>query len=80
MRIRLAGEDDRACHTNEYLSRYESASAAFEAETKKAEALIQQYIDFNRQLPGRIEECRSAIDSRLENVRVRMAGLTGHPT
>ena len=45
----------------------------FEAETKEAEVLIQQYIDFNGQLLGRIEEYQAGIDSRLENVRVRIA-------
>ena len=73
VRIRLAGEEDRARLTNEYLSRSESVSAAFEAETKEAEVLIQQYIDFNGQLLGRIEEYQAGIDSRLENVRVRIA-------
>ena len=73
VRIRLAGEEDRARLTNEYLSRSESASGAFEAETKEAEVLIQQYIDFNGQLLGRIEEYQAAIDSRLETVRIRMA-------
>ena len=73
VRIRLAGEEDRVRLTNEYLSRSESVSAAFEVETEETEALIQQYIAFNVQLLGRIEEYQSAIDSRLENVQVRIA-------
>ena len=73
VRIRLAGEEDRARLINEYLARSEAASAEFEGETAETEARIQKYIDFNDQLLARIEEYQTDIDNRLESVRTNMA-------
>ena len=68
VRIRLAGQEDRARITNEYLVRWEATVAEFEAETSEVEGRIQQYIDFNAQLLGRIAEYQDSIDSRLAQV------------
>ena len=65
VRIRLAGQEDRARLTNEYMTRLEAAQSAFAGEVSEVEARIQQYLDFNAQLLARIEEYQQAIDARL---------------
>ena len=69
VRIRLAGQDDRARITNEYLARARDASADFDLETSEIESRIQEYIDFNAALLVEIAEYRLSIQNRLEALR-----------
>ena len=69
VRIRLAGQEDRARITNEYLTRAETEAAAFEGETSEVEARIQAYLDFNAALLTRLEEYQADIGARLERVQ-----------
>ena len=71
--IRLAGQEDRARLTNDYLVRLESAQADFDVETSEIETRIQQYFDFNAQLLARIEEYQQSIDARLEEAETAIA-------
>ena len=65
VRIRLAGQEDRARLTNEYMTRLEAAQSAFAVEVSEVETRIQQYLDFNAQLLARINEYQQAIDASL---------------
>ena len=69
VRIRLAGQDDRARITNEYLDRARDASAGFEVETSEVEGRIQEYIDFNAALLVEIAEYQLSIQNRLDRLR-----------
>ena len=69
VRIRLAGQEDRARITNEYLDRARSASADFDLETSEIESRIQAYIDFNAALLVEIAEYQLSIQNRLEGLR-----------
>ena len=69
IRIRLAGEEDRARLTNEYLVDVESSTSAFEGETGEIETRIQEYIDFNEKLFTSIAEYQASIESRVDDVR-----------
>ena len=69
VRIRLAGQEDRARITNEYLTRAETAATAFEGETAETEARIQAFLDFNAALLTRLEEYQADIGARLERVQ-----------
>ena len=69
VRIRLAGQEDRARITNEYLDRARSASADFDLETSEIESRIQAYIDFNAALLTEIAEYQLSIQNRLEALR-----------
>ena len=53
VRIRLAGQEDRARLTSEYLTRSEADAASFEDETAEIEGRIQAYLDFNAALLAR---------------------------
>ena len=68
-RIRLAGEEDRARLTNEYLVAVESSTSAFEGETGEIENRIQEYIDFNEKLFTSIAEYQASIESRVDDVK-----------
>ena len=69
IRIRLAGEEDRARLTNEYLVAVESSTSAFEGETGEIEDRIQEYIDFNEKLFTSIAEYQASIESRVDDVK-----------
>ena len=69
VRIRLAGQEDRARITNEYLTRARTASESFDLETSEIESRIQEYIDFNAALLVEIAEYRLSIQNRLEALR-----------
>ena len=70
MRIRLAGQEDRARITQEYLIRAEEAAVSFDEETSETEKRIQAYLDFNAALLERLQEYQDDIEVRLERVRV----------
>ena len=72
VRIRLAGQEDRARLTNEYMNRLEAAQSAFAGEVSEVEARIQQYLDFNAQLLARINEYQQAIDVRLAETQASL--------
>ena len=69
VRIRLAGQDDRARITNEYLNRARDASADFEVETSEIESRVQEYLDFNAALLVEIAEYQLSIQNRLDRLR-----------
>ena len=69
VRIRLAGQEDRARITNEYLARARAASESFDLETSEIESRVQEYIDFNAALLAEIAEYRLSIQNRLEGLR-----------
>ena len=69
VRIRLAGQGDRARITNEYLTRARTASESFDLETSEIESRIQEYIDFNAALLTEIAEYQLSIQNRLEALR-----------
>ena len=69
VRIRLAGQEDRARITNEYLTRAEAAATAFAGETAETEARIQAFLDFNAALLTRLEEYQADIGARLARVQ-----------
>ena len=69
VRIRLAGQEDRARITNEYLARARTASESFDLETSEIESRIQEYIDFNAALLAEIAEYQLSIQNRLEELR-----------
>ena len=69
VRIRLAGQEDRARITNEYLARARTASESFDLETSEIESRIQEYIDFNAALLVEIAEYQLSIQNRLEALR-----------
>ena len=69
VRIRLAGQEDRARITNEYLARARTASESFNLETSEIESGIQEYIDFNAALLVEIAEYRLSIQNRLDVLR-----------
>ena len=73
VRIRLAGQEDRARITNEYMTRAEATAASFEEETVETESRIQAYLDFNAALLTRLEEYQADIGARLERVRANLA-------
>ena len=69
VRIRLAGQDDRARITNEYLNRARNTSADFETETSEIESRVQEYLDFNAALLVEIAEYQLSIQNRLDRLR-----------
>ena len=73
VRIRLAGQEDRARIANEYLSRAGQTAANFAAETQEAQARIDEYIKFNAELIASIQEYNNEIISRLRSVRESVA-------
>ena len=73
VRIRLAGQEDRARITNEYLTRAEATAASFEEETVETETRIQAYLDFNAALLTRLEEYQADIGARLERIKTSIA-------
>lgn len=73
IRIRLAGQEDRARLVNEHLARTELAEAEFEAETAEIEARIQKYLDFNAELLAKIESYQTAVKDRLTSLRQTLA-------
>ena len=73
VRIRLAGQEDRARITNEYLDRARNASADFEVETSEIESRVQEYLDFNTALLAEISEYQLSIQNRLEGLRASIA-------
>ena len=73
VRIRLAGHEDRARITNEYMTRAEATAASFEEETVETEGRIQAYLDFNAELLDRLGEYQADIGARLERVRASVA-------
>ena len=68
VRIRLAGQEDRARITNEFLSRHDVAVGAFASETSEVEARIQEYLDFNDQLLASIDQYQEELEVRLSGV------------
>ena len=73
IRIRLAGQEDRARITNEYMTRARNASADFDAETSEIESRVQKYLDFNAALLVEISEYQRNIQNRLEGLRASIA-------
>ena len=73
IRIRLAGQEDRARITNEYMTRARNASADFDAETSEIESRVQEYLDFNAALLVEISEYQRNIQNRLEGLRASIA-------
>ena len=73
VRIRLAGEEDRARITNEYLARMEASAADFDVETEEIEARIQAYLDFNDDLLQSIETYQAEVTTRLEEAQSQVA-------
>ena len=73
VRIRLAGQEDRARITNEYMTRARDASADFDAETSEIESRVQEYLDFNAALLAEISEYQLSIQNRLESLRASIA-------
>ena len=73
VRIRLAGQEDRARITNEYMTRARDASADFEVETSEIESRVQEYLDFNAALLAEISEYQLSIRDRLEDLRASIA-------
>ena len=73
VRIRLAGQEDRARITNEYMTRAEATAASFEGETVETESRIQAYLDFNAALLTRLEEYQADIGTRLERIKTSIA-------
>ena len=73
VRIRLAGQEDRARITNEYMTRAEATAASFEEETVETESRIQAYLDFNAALLTRLEEYQADIGARLERIKTSIA-------
>ena len=71
-RIRLAGQDDRARLTNEFLTRMESSGAEFDAETAEVEARIQEYLDFNEKLIAQIEAYYENVQTRLLETQAKL--------
>ena len=69
IKIKLAGDEDRAQLTNEYLVKLEASTFVFEGETGEIETRIQEYIDFNEKLFTSIVEYQANIESRVNNVR-----------
>ena len=72
VRIRLAGQEDRARITNEYLIRSEQASADFDAETADVETNIQVYLDFNAQLLTALAEYEATLAARLADLQASL--------
>ena len=73
VRIRLAGQTDRARLTNEHLARARNAAAEFDIEVSEIEKTIQNYLDFNADLLGQIEKYREDIDAQLARVEAELA-------
>ena len=65
VRIRLAGQEDRARLTNEYLARLAATEAEFTVEASEVEERIQQYVDFNAELLAQIHEYQQAIEAQI---------------
>ena len=68
VRIRLAGTEDRARITSEYLERMKANAEAFDTETTEIEARIQKYLDFNDKLMVAIQEYQNDLQTRLERL------------
>ena len=68
VRIRLAGTEDRARITSEYLERMKANAEVFDTETAEIEARIQQYLDFNDKLMVAISEYQGNLKTRLERL------------
>ena len=68
VRIRLAGQEDRARITSEYLERRRDAAAEFDEEVAGIEERIQAYLDFNDKLMASIEEYQNSIQNRMERL------------
>ena len=73
VRIRLAGEEDRARLLNEYLIGAQAISEAFDTETAEVETRINEYIEFNRQLLTAIQGYQTAVQARLESAQAQLA-------
>ena len=71
-RIRLAGQQDRARLTNEYLIRAEASASEFNAEVEEIRKTIQDYLDFNSALLAQLDEYRSNIATELEEVEYEL--------
>ena len=65
VRIRLAGEEDRARLTNEYLLNVSTTVATFDEEVRAIEAKIQEYVEFNRKLLNQLEAYHAGLIDRL---------------
>lgn len=72
-RIRLAGQQDRARLTNEYLVRAEASAEAFNVEVEEIEATIQRYLDFNSELLIQLEQYRADIAAKLQEAEQDLA-------
>ena len=73
LRIRLAGEEDRARIINEYLTRIEREAAQFDEERGEIEARINQYLDFNAKLLTSLAEYRVSVEQTTVEVNNRIA-------
>ena len=73
LRIRLAGQEDRARITNWYLTRALEEREAFDDETSEIEARIQQYLDFNASMLAQIAEYQSTLQERLDALNASLA-------
>ena len=72
-RIRLAGQQDRARLTNEYLVRAEASAEAFNVEVEEIQATIQRYLDFNSELLTQLDEYRANISTKLREAEQELA-------
>ena len=73
VRVRLAGQTDRARLTNEYLARARAVAEEFNIEVAEIEKTIQDYLDFNSELLGQLDEYRKEIDDQLARVESELA-------
>lgn len=71
-RMRLAGREDRARLTNEFLVRAEVSGAEFDTETSEVGTRIQQYLDFNDELLYQIDLYHQNIRTRLEETQAKL--------
>ena len=69
VRIRLAGQEDRAPDHERVHDPRRSDRRIFEEETVETESRIQAYLDFNAALLTRLEEYQADIGARLERVK-----------
>ena len=73
VRVRLAGQTDRARLTNEYLVRAEAVAAEFNVDVAEIEKTIQDYLDFNSELLVQLASYRENIDAQLARVEAELA-------
>ena len=73
VRIQLAGQGDRARLLNEHLLNASTTAATFDEEVRAAEARINAYVEFNRQLLSSLEAYYAGLLTRLETANGTLA-------